>query len=102
MTREDLAYRVFFVTPRTITRDLRVLRQTQADQQIPLRGTVHDIGPVLSHRTEIVRLALEGHVTTQICQRLRHSPDFRSRSSCCKPDVASRSFENVDIAERTR
>ena len=75
LTREDLAYRVFFVTPRTITRDLRVLRQTQADQQIPLRGTVHDIGPVLSHRTEIVRLALEGHVTTQICQRLRHSPE---------------------------
>jgi len=75
LTREDLAYRIFFVVPRTITRDLRVLRQSEAALAIPLRGTVHDIGPVLSHRTEIVRLALEGHVTTEICERLRHSPE---------------------------
>ena len=75
LTREDLAYRIFFVAPRTITRDLRVLRQSEAALAIPLRGTVHDIGPVLSHRTEIVRLALEGHVTTEICERLRHSPE---------------------------
>ncbi len=75
LTREDLAYRVFFVAPRTITRDLQMLRQKETGLQIPLRGTVHDIGPVLSHRTEIVRLALEGHVTTEICQRLRHSPE---------------------------
>lgn len=75
LTREDLAYRIFFVSPRTITRDLRVLRQSEAGQRIPLRGTVHDIGPVLSHRTEIVRLALTGCTTTEICQRLRHSPE---------------------------
>lgn len=75
LTREDLAYRVFFVSPRTMTRDLQVLRQTEAGLRIPLRGTVHDIGPVLSHRTEIVDLALEGHTTTQICQRLRHSAE---------------------------
>ncbi len=73
LTREDLAYRVFYVAPRTISRDLHFLRQS--DVEVPLRGTVHDIGPVLSHRTEIVRLALEGHVTTEICRRLRHSPE---------------------------
>ncbi len=73
LTREDLAYRVFFVNVRTISRDLDVLRCAQADVPIPLRSTVHDIGPVLTHRVRIVRLALEGHTTTEIERRTRHS-----------------------------
>lgn len=74
LTREDLAYRVFFVSPRTITRDLNALRRADPQTVIPLRGTVHDIGPVLTHRTQIVRLALEGKTTSQICTIMRHSP----------------------------
>lgn len=74
LTREDLAYRVFFVSPRTISRDLQALRKTAPDTPIPLRSTVHDIGPVLTHRTQIVRLALEGKTTSQICRIMRHSP----------------------------
>jgi DNA-binding CsgD family transcriptional regulator len=74
LTREDLAYRVFFVTTRTISRDLVVLRQKNPDVPLPLRSTVHDIGPVLTHRVQIVRLSLEGKTTSQICQILRHSP----------------------------
>jgi DNA-binding CsgD family transcriptional regulator len=74
LTREDLAYRVFFVSPRTISRDLQALRKAGPQTPIPLRSTVHDIGPVLTHRTQIVRLALEGKTTSQICQIMRHSP----------------------------
>lgn len=74
LTREDLAYRIFFVSPRTISRDLQALRQKDPKTPIPLRSTVHDIGPVLTHRTQIVRLALEGKTTSQICQIMRHSP----------------------------
>jgi DNA-binding CsgD family transcriptional regulator len=74
LTREDLAYRVFFVSPRTITRDLNILREVNPDVMIPLRSTVHDIGPVLTHRTRIVHLALEGKTMTQICRIMRHSP----------------------------
>ena len=74
LTREDMAYRVFFVSTRTITRDLNVLREVNPDVMIPLRSTVHDIGPVLTHRTRIVRLALEGKTMTQICGIMRHSP----------------------------
>jgi len=74
LTREDLAYRVFFVSPRTITRDLNLLRQTNPALVIPLRSTVHDIGPVLTHRTKIVHLALEGKTMTQICQITHHAP----------------------------
>lgn len=74
LTREDLAYRIFFVSPRTISRDLEALRKADPKTPIPLRSQVQDIGPVLTHRTQIVRLALEGKTTSQICQILRHSP----------------------------
>ena len=74
LTAEDLAYRVFFVTPRTISRDLKALRDANPGQFIPMRSTVHDLGPVLTHRTQIVRLALEGKTTSEICRRLKHSP----------------------------
>jgi DNA-binding CsgD family transcriptional regulator len=74
LTCEDLAYRIFFVSPRTITRDLNRLRKADPGMTIPLRSTVHDIGPVLTHRTEIVRLALEGKTTSQICVILHHTP----------------------------
>jgi DNA-binding CsgD family transcriptional regulator len=73
LTREDLAYRIFFVSPRTISRDLESLRKANPKTPIPLRSTVHDIGPVLTHRTQIVRLALEGKTTSQICRIMRHS-----------------------------
>jgi predicted transcriptional regulator len=53
---------------------LNVLREENPDVMIPLRSTVHDIGPVLTHRTKIVRLALEGKTMTQICRIMRHSP----------------------------
>ena len=74
LTREDLAFRIFFVSPRTLTRDMKALRDQRAGVMIPLRSTVHDLGPVLTHRTEIVRLALVGKTTSQICRILHHSP----------------------------
>ena len=74
LTREDLAYRIFFCHPATISRDLALLRQQEPTVPLPLRGTVHDIGPVLTHRVEIVRLALRGKTTSQICAILHHSP----------------------------
>lgn len=74
LTAEDLAYRIFFVCTRTITRDLQALRRQDPKRLIPMRSTLHDLGPVLTHRTEIVGLALQGKTTTQICQIMRHSP----------------------------
>ncbi|MBC8117327.1 MAG: DUF1670 domain-containing protein, partial [Candidatus Saccharimonas sp.] len=74
LTREDLAYRILFVSPRTISRDLQRLRRDRPDTPIPLRSMVQDMGPVLTHRVQIIRLALEGKTMTQICQRMHHSP----------------------------
>jgi hypothetical protein len=74
LTREDLAYRVFFVGTRTISRDLAAIRKQDPQLPVPLRSTVQDIGPVLTHRVEIVRLALAGKTMTEICRAVRHSP----------------------------
>ncbi len=73
LTREDLAYRIFSVGTRTVSRDLAALRKEKPNVPVPLRSTVHDIGPMLTHRVEIVRLALAGKTMTEICQTMRHS-----------------------------
>ena len=75
LTREDLAYRIFFVTPRTISRDLRWLRENRQDTPVPLRSNVHDIGPVLTHREQIIDHALMGKTTSEICEVMRHSAE---------------------------
>ena len=74
LTREDLAAHVFFVSTRTISRDLAALREQESTPPLPLRSMVHDIGPVLTHRVQIVLLALEGKTTREICQSTHHSP----------------------------
>ncbi len=78
VSQSDLARRLtrkgHAVTQTTISRDLRTLRTETPDIPVPLRSTVHDMGPVLSHRVEVVRLALEGKTTSEICTRLHHSP----------------------------
>lgn len=74
LTREDLAHHVFFVGTRTISRDLAALRREQPEALIALRSTLQDMGPVLTHRVQIVRLALDGKTTSQICDIMHHSP----------------------------
>ena len=73
LTREDLAYRIFFVSPRTISRDLKALREAQPERPIPLRSLRQDIGPVMTHRVQIVELALSGRTERQIATRTGHS-----------------------------
>lgn len=101
LTREDLAYHVFFTSTRTISRDLAVLRKNQAHIPVPLRSTVHDIGPVLTHRVSIVELALEGKTTSEICDITRHSPlavgNYVSTFSRCV-QLARRGLEAGQIA----
>ena len=74
LTREDFAYHVFFVSTRTISRDFGALRSQDPSKPIPLRSTLQDIGPVLTHRVQIVSLALEGKTMTEICSIMKHSP----------------------------
>jgi len=101
LTREDLAYRIFFVSIRTISRDLEALRRAQPDAPIPLRSMIHDIGPVLTHRVRIVRLALEGCTMTEIRERTRHSAtaiaNYVSTFTRCA-QLAQRDMQSGQIA----
>lgn len=52
-----------------------LLRQYEAEQQtiVPIRGTVHDIGPSVSHKAEVIRRFLRGQSPIAIAQELHHS-----------------------------
>ena len=70
LTQEDLA-RLLQVTSRTIRQDIREL---QADGNfIHTRGTDHDIGRSLSHKSRIIELYLSGETYDSIMRKSRHS-----------------------------
>ena len=75
LTAEDLAYRIFFVTPRTISRDLQALRAAEPERVVPLRSVRQDIGPALTHREVIVKAALDGKTMSEICRQVWHTPE---------------------------
>ena len=52
-----------------------LLRHYQHEHQItrPLRGTVHDIGPAVSHKAEVIRRFLRGHSPADIARELNHT-----------------------------
>lgn len=52
-----------------------LLRQYQQEQHLtlPLRGTVHDIGPAVSHKAEVIRRFLRGQSPADIARDLNHT-----------------------------
>jgi hypothetical protein len=52
-----------------------LLRQYQDEHQttLPLRGTVHDIGPAVSHKAEVIRRFLRGQSPAAIARELNHT-----------------------------
>lgn len=70
LTVEDLAF-LTTCSVATVKRDLAALRR--AEIMVPTRGNVKDIGPGVSHKTQIVQLYLRGYQFTEIQQRTRHS-----------------------------
>ena len=70
LTQEDIA-RLLQVTSRTVRQDIREL---QADGNfIHTRGTDHDIGRSLSHKSRIIELYLTGDTYDSIIRKSRHS-----------------------------
>jgi hypothetical protein len=98
LTSEDLAYRIFFLTPRTISRDLILVRKAHPNVLMPMRSTLHDLGPVLTHRIQNIRLALQGKTTTQICQTMHDSPEAVAPPVSFAAKLANpRSESNADV-----
>jgi biotin operon repressor len=70
LTQEDLA-RVLQVTSRTIRQDINEL--VRDGNFIHTRGTDHDIGRSLTHKSRIIEMYLEGQTYDVIMRRSRHS-----------------------------
>ncbi len=77
LTVEDLALRILNCGTRTIEADLQVLRRRGIS--VPLRGQQADIGRTVSHKVQVIRLALQRRLPHEIAQRLHHSVEAVER-----------------------
>jgi len=70
LSYEDLAI-LLTTSPATVRRDTRHLRNE--GKFVMTRGAKHDMGPGISHRTQIIELYLKGYQFTDIEQKTNHS-----------------------------
>ena len=76
LIQEDLAL-LLTTSIRTIQRDMQEMRQQGI--VVPTRGEIQDIGPTVSHKTNIIELYLKGYEYTEIEQRTRHTGEAIKR-----------------------
>jgi len=59
----------------------RILRQYEAEtgEIVPTRGTVHDTGPAVTHKAEVIRRWLRHQSSAQIARALNHSQEAVDR-----------------------
>lgn len=53
--------------------------EAETDQIVPTRGTVHDIGPSVTHKAEVIRRWLRNESPAQIARTLNHSQEAVDR-----------------------
>lgn len=74
--------------------------QKEKGTTLPYRGTIHDMGPTVTHKREIVRLRLQKMSTPEIARRTNHSEEAVDRYINDYERVIriSNIFEPIDIA----
>lgn len=78
LTNAELAIMIK-MSPTTVSKRICEY-EAQHDVLLPRRGSIHDIGPTLTHKKEICRLLfLEGKSVEATCRATRHSPRSVSR-----------------------
>lgn len=66
-------------TPPTVSKYIRAYEDKHG-RILPRRGTIHDLGPTLTHKKEICRLLfLEGKAVSETCRLTGHSPQAVNR-----------------------
>ena len=61
------------LSPAVVGAQIRAYHEEQGEL-LPIRGIVEDCSSALTHKTEIVRLHLQGHTTTEIAEKTHHNP----------------------------
>ncbi len=74
--------------------------QNEKGTTLPYRGTIHDMGPTVTHKREIVRLKLQKVSTPEIARRTNHSEEAVDRyiNDYERVTRISNIFEPADIA----
>jgi len=70
LSYEDIAI-ILATSPATVRRDARYLRKQ--GKLVVTRGWKQDMGPGVSHKTQIIEMYLKGYTFTEIEQRTNHS-----------------------------
>lgn len=74
MTNAEVAI-LLKISPATVSRYVHE-HEFETGELVPRRGTIHDMGPTLTHKKPIIRkLFLEGKNVTQVSRETRHSPE---------------------------
>ena len=98
LTTVELA-RLLQTTPSTISTYIRV-HEDKHGQLLPRRGTVHDLGPTLTHKKAICRLLfLEGCSVTETCRKTRHSQQAVNRSITNFKQVLTGKGNGLDLQQ---
>lgn len=93
------------VSPSTVSTYIRHW-ELDHQSQLPRRGTIHDMGPTLTHKRQILeKLIFEGKTVEIVCQETHHSPcavlrystNFKQVLLCRRKNLA-----NTDIAFATK
>lgn len=71
LTREDIAYRILNCGVRTVTRDVQYFQKQSI--HVPLRGWCKDIGPTITHKTQVVEHFIKRIQPSEIGRRTYHS-----------------------------
>lgn len=82
------------------------LREYEAEtgEIVPTRGTVHDIGPSVTHKAEVIRRWLRNESPVQIARALKHSQDAVDRyiADFQKVRLLAQKFPPDDLPALTR
>jgi predicted transcriptional regulator len=93
------------ICPSTVSRYLQDWEEKN-QSQLPRRGTIHDLGPTLTHKKEILqKLIFEGKSVEVVCRETNHSPEAVLRYSTNFKQVLlcrRKGLANADIAFATK
>jgi hypothetical protein len=93
------------ISPSTVSSYVRQWEQ-EHQSQLPRRGTLHDMGPTLTHKRQILeKLIFEGKSVQVVCQETHHSPEAVLRYSTNFKQVLlcrRKNLANPDIAFATK
>jgi biotin operon repressor len=96
LSYEDIAM-LLTTSPATVKRDVQHLRRQ--GQFIMTRGTKHDMGPGLSHKTTILDLYFKGYTFTEIERETNHSENSVKRYLADFLQIASLWRENFSHSQ---